>query len=217
MTRPGWVVLASVLMLGGFTCPDRDRLRSIKIILPSAGRPAHYYDEVDENGLLVLMRAVFVRGDTSFLGVVGRNGYRNSLLAVPGAVLTSSQPSVASITPEGHLVAREVGETVIRTTHQMFADTVRLAVVPVVAQLRLVITPASIRVGERATLAAIAVDSTGAVLPKAYVNFNTDNQSVVGMGRSHATIFGRGVGTTMIAGYLVGQDFIVRAPITVVP
>ena len=126
----------------------------------------------------------------------------------------SSAPAVATVSEEGVVTARQMGEVEITAQADSVRAAVQLRVTPVpVSRVRIVSPAPSCRVGEQWALSAVAVDQAGAVLPGRAITWtSTDPQ--VAVVDAQGTVHGRSVGRAQIRAECEGQSAEVAAEIT---
>lgn len=137
-------------------------------------------------------------GGTAVLDVVARDASGNAVSA--GDVhWSSSNTSVAKVSANGVITALAVGSATIAATVQGRSATAVLTVAPrPVASVRITPSALSLAVGQAASLAAAALDATGASLGNVSVAWRTNNGAVATVD-ANGRVTAVGGGATTIA------------------
>lgn len=138
-------------------------------------------------------------GDTIFLSaiVTGKNG---GTLIGPAIGWSSDDPSVASVTEEGIVVARAAGSTTIVATVGSLAARSRITVAPEVAFVRIA-GDSAVTVGEgaRAPLSVRAADARGHVLPRGNLQWVSADSTIAYIDSTGMLVGGTPGRTTLTA------------------
>ena len=211
---------ACILVLAGFNCPNDRSLSAVDLQV----RFENLYYETRDDAYVVLRRGVFALGDSSDLLAVAIAGddYRHPLYGArerPGEfVFSSSDSGVATVSANGVLTARGIGESRIGASHRGFSDTMRVVVVSRVAELVATIAPAPLRVGQTGVVTFRAVDSAGVTLSRAYATIYANDPALLDASDGRLTVVARAPGSTILQAIFTGQrDVRARIAASIIP
>jgi hypothetical protein len=213
-------IVGMALVLSGFLCPDDRKVTAVSLQPPFE----HLYHESPDDAHVTLLRGVYALGDSAALLAlaIANDDYKYPLYGAgerPGEFrFVTSDNEVATVSPTGMLTARRIGEARIGVTHLGFSDTLRVVVVPRVAELRVVVSPAALHVGETGTVLLSAVDSSGALLPRAYGRVYAGDPGLLDARDGRLTVVARGIGSAELHALFAGQELVrARTSISITP
>jgi hypothetical protein len=152
-------------------------------------------------------RSVAFAADTLRFATIGRTQApsvtvrdRNAVpLSAPTRRWSTTDPAVASVTPEGVLTAHSAGTTVLVVEVDALRDTAVVLVRPVAARLALSTTGLVVDVGATSTVTVSAVDSGGtAIASSAVARFVSRDPNVATIDLATGVVHGLSAGTTVI-------------------